>query len=107
VGLYAPGASYSTLPFCAPYRGPEGARDDLPQAFAEEENPLTLFGQPIVEGGRAAVQWWASLVENGKAVRLAGTSVLRPNDDGLVTDNWNTWNIADASDEPPDGWGQP
>ncbi len=58
-------------------------------------------------GRRAAVQWWASLVEDGKAVTLAGTSILTFDAEGPVVDQWDTWNVLDDKRrEPPEGWGR-
>lgn len=54
---------------------------------------------------RAAVEWWASLVEEGREITLAGTSVLRFGPDGLVIEQRDTWNQADGRSEPPGGGG--
>ena len=92
VALYAEGATFSTEPFRDPFVGPEGVRRYVTQAFAEEEQAVASFGQPIVEEDRAAVPWWASMIENGAPVTLAGTSLLRFDDNGLVVEQWDTWN---------------
>ena len=45
----------------------------------------------VVEGGRAAVEWWASWTENGHPLTLAGATMVAFDDDGLVariTDFW-------------------
>ena len=65
------------------------------------------FGQPIVDGDRAAVAWWASLTEDGREITLAGTSLLRFDADGLVADEWDTWNQADGRVAPTSGWTMP
>lgn len=57
-------------------------------------------------GRRAAVQWWASLVEEGKGVTLAGVSILTFDIEGLVVDQWDTWNTIAERREPPEGWGR-
>ena len=103
--LYAPGAIYSTAPFRTPYIGPEGALEYLRPVLAEESAVTAWFGEPVVDGDRAAIQWWASFLENGIEVTYAGTSVLRFNDVGLVVDEWDTWNQADGRLEPGEGWG--
>ena len=36
----------------------------------------------------------------------AGTSTLRFDADGLVLDEWDTWNEAEGRHEPADGWGR-
>ncbi len=102
--LYAPGAVYSTGPFRVPYRGPEGALAYLRPVLADESEVAALFGTPIVDGDRAAVQWWASMVEEGEPVTYAGTSVLRFDADGRVVDEWDTWNRSDGRLGPVGSW---
>ncbi len=106
VALYAGDAVYSSEPFRVPYRGQDGVRAYVSGAFAEEADVRAWFGQPIATGGRAAVQWWASLVEEGKGVTLAGTSILTFDSDGLVVGQWDSWNTIDERREPPEGWGR-
>ncbi len=106
VALYAEDAVYSSEPFRLPYRGRDGARAYVSGAFADEEDVRAWFGRPVVTGGRAAVQWWASLIEEGKGVTLAGISMLTFDSDGLVVDQWDAWNTIDDRREPPEGWGR-
>ncbi len=106
VALYADDAVFSSEPYRAPFRGRDGVRTYVAVAFAEEDDVRARFGQPIVTGERAAVQWWASLVEEGKGLTLAGTSILTFDDAGLVVDQWDTWNTIDERREPPEGWGR-
>jgi len=107
VALYHPTAVYSTEPYRQPHRGRVGARAYVGQAFADESEVRAWFGEPLVDGQRAAVPWWATLVESGRQITLAGTSVLRFDRDGLVVDEWDTWNMTDGWREPPAGWGEP
>jgi nuclear transport factor 2 (NTF2) superfamily protein len=106
VMLYAPGARFSTQAFREPYHGQEGVRQYVEQAFSEERDPRVWVGDPIVTGDRAAVEWWAAVVENGVEITLAGVSVLRFDQAGLVTEQWDSWNQGDGLREPPAGWGQ-
>lgn len=103
--LYAPSAVYSTEPFRDPYLGPAGALAYLTPVFAEEADVKARFGQPIVDGDRAAVQWWASFREDGAQMTYAGISILRFDGDGLVIDEWDAWNRIAGRREPPPGWG--
>ena len=75
-------------------------------AFAEESDVRAWFGEPVVDGDRAAVEWWATLREVGVEVTLAGTSVLRFDAEGLVTDQRDAWNMTAGRQEPPAGWGE-
>lgn len=92
VALYAPDARFSTHAFRAPYLGPVGVRTYVAQAFDEEREPKVWLGAPIVDGRRAAIEWWAALTENGVEITLAGVSVLHFNAAGLIAEQWDTWN---------------
>lgn len=106
VALYHPDVIFSTQPFRTPYRRQAGVREYVSQAFAEEEGQRVWIGQPVVDGDRASIEWWAALTENGIETTLAGTSVLRFDADGLVVEQRDTWNQADGRREPPDRWGR-
>jgi nuclear transport factor 2 (NTF2) superfamily protein len=106
VALYHPDAHFSTEPFRVPYRGTAGVRDYVQRAFDEERDPRVWVGDPVVGGDRAAVEWWASLLENGREITLAGTSVLRFDERGLVVEQRDSWNQADGLRSPPEGWGR-
>ena len=99
---YAPDALLSTEPFREPYRGIAGVRQYVTQALAEEADPRVWMSEPIVDGDRASVSWWASLRENGADITLAGTSVLRFDDGGLVVEQWDAWSQLDERRQPPD-----
>jgi ketosteroid isomerase-like protein len=106
VALYHADVVFSTQPFRIPYQGQAGVREYVSGAFAEEEGPRVWVGQPVVDGERASVEWWAALTENGVETTLVGTSVLRFDADGLVVEQRDTWNQADGRREPPEGWGR-
>jgi len=103
--LYAPRSTFSSEPFRVPFRGPGGVRDYTGRAFAEEAEVRAWFGSPVIDGDRAAVEWWAALRENGEEITLAGTSVLRFDADGMVVEQRDTWNRTAGRRQPPDGWG--
>jgi nuclear transport factor 2 (NTF2) superfamily protein len=107
VGLYAPAAWLSTEAFRTPYRGREGVRAYVGAVFAEEREPRVWTGAPVVGRDRAAVEWWAALVEDGREITLAGVSVLSFDADGLVIAQWDSWNQASGRRDPPVGWGDP
>jgi hypothetical protein len=61
-------------------------------AFAEQEAAECRFGAPIVEGVRAAVDWWGVVTStDGSIETLAGTSLLRFDDGGLVVEQRDVW----------------
>ncbi len=106
VALYHDDVVFSTQPFRTPYLRRAGVREYVSQAFAEEEAPQVWVGEPVVDGDRASIEWWAALIENGIETTLAGTSVLRFDAEGLVVEQRDTWNQVDGRREPPDGWGR-
>jgi SnoaL-like domain len=100
VALYADEAVYRALAF----RAPDGARGYLERVLAEGTEIECWFGEPIVSGNRAAVEWWGSWIENGTPLTLAGTTVLSFDADGLVVDHRDYWNEVDRREPPYAGW---
>jgi hypothetical protein len=50
------------------------------------------FGEPIVDGDRAAVEWSAeTTLKDGGTENLAGVSLLRFDEDGLVVEQRDFW----------------
>jgi nuclear transport factor 2 (NTF2) superfamily protein len=102
--LYQPDAPYRSSALAAPEPG--GARAYLRRQFAVEEDVQCVFGTPIVAGNRAAVEWWASWVEDGQTLTLAGTTLLRFAADGLVSDHVDYWVQAPGRQAAYPGWGR-
>ncbi len=99
---YAPRAVHFTEPFRDPARDAGDVRAYVERVFGEEDDPRVWIGEPIVDGDRAAITWWASLREAGADSTLAGTSVIRFDADGLVVEQWDAWNHLADRREPPD-----
>jgi hypothetical protein len=97
---YAPTATHFTSPFREPSGRATDVRAYVERTLAEEEDPRVWMGEPIVDGDRAAISWWASLREEGANSTLAGTSVLRFDADGLVVEQWDAWNQLDERRDP-------
>src|SRR5438046_2392085 len=85
--LYSDDVLYRALAFREPDRGLAGVRRYLTEEFALENDLECWFGEPIAAGDRAAVEWWASWIENGKPLTLAGTTLLRFDANGRVVDH--------------------
>ncbi len=67
-------------------------QDYLARVFAEEESARCRFGTPIVDGDQAAVPWTAQTrLTDGGTEDLAGVSLLRFRDDGLVVEERDFW----------------
>ena len=104
VSLYAERALYRALSFREPDRGPAGVRRYLTENFGVEEDVECWFGEPIVGDERAAVEWWATWIENGQRLSLAGATILRFDAAGLIVDHRDYWNMVDRREEPYQGW---
>jgi len=99
--VYTPDAVHRSHPF----REPQHPLDYARWAFAEEEGePDLWWGDPLVVGDRAAVEWWAVVVENGEPTSLAGTSWLRFGPDGRVFEQHDYWGTTPERTEPWPGW---
>jgi hypothetical protein len=102
--LYADDAAYRALVFREPNLGLTGVRRYLTENFGVEENVECWFGEPIWSGDRAAVEWWATWIENGQRLTLAGATVLRFGSDGLIVDHRDYWNQVEHREPPFEGW---
>ena len=78
--------------------------DYLRRVFAEESDITCRFGEPVVSGDRAAVEWWASWIKVGQPITLAGATMLRFDDEGKVVDHRDYWNEAPGWIAPYSGW---
>jgi len=90
----------------APFREPEPPIDYTRRVFPEARAEDVRFGEPVEEGDRAAVEWWAVLVTPaGEEQTLAGCSLLRFDGEGLVVEARDYWHMEPGRREPPTGWG--
>ena len=104
--LYAEDCVFRSHPFRNPHLGRAGARDYASWAFAEEESVRDVrFGTPIANGDRAAVEYWAVVVEDGAPVTIAGIAVIRFDAAGLVAEQHDYWAQEPSARTPWEGWG--
>jgi SnoaL-like protein len=104
VALYAEVVPYRALAFREADQGLAGVRGYLEREFGVETEIECRFGEPIVAGERAAVEWWASWDEGDRPLTLAGTTVLRFDAEGQVIDHRDYWNEVERREPPYDGW---
>ena len=95
--LYAEDAVYRSHPFREPEKS---ARDYALRAFADEELAECRFGEPVVDGDRAAVEYWAVLQADGDEETLAGIALLRFGADGRVVEQRDYWSMQPGRAEP-------
>ena len=102
--LYADPAVYRSPPFAQTYSGLAGVRRYLGENLPVEDNIECRFGEPVVSGDRAAVEWWGSWREQGQELTFAGVTVLRFDDQGKVTDHRDYDNHVERREAPYPGW---
>ncbi|HYT80610.1 MAG TPA: nuclear transport factor 2 family protein, partial [Actinomycetota bacterium] len=90
---YAEECEFRSHPFREAVHGRDGARQYALQAFTEEHSARPSFGEPIVApDGRAGVEYRAEITTpDGDNVTLAGVTVLRFDDEGLVIEHRDYW----------------
>ena len=86
--LYSPQALFHSHPF----RANEKPQDYVRWAFSDQREAECRFGDPLVDGDRAAVDWFAVVTSlDGSVETLAGTSLLRFDAGGLVVEQRDAW----------------
>jgi hypothetical protein len=96
--LYVEGAAFSSHPF----RTDETARAYVEWVFAGQESAECRFGEPIAAGDEAAVAWYGVVTSrDGSVETLAGVSLLRFDEDGLVVGQRDVWSSARGRHELP------
>jgi ketosteroid isomerase-like protein len=106
--LYAEDCVYRSSPFRPPHPGREGLTDYVRWAFeAEREVNEVRFGSPIVQGDRASVEYWTTILDEQNApATLAGCCVMRFGPDGKVSEARDYWHLQEGHTSPPPDWGQ-
>jgi SnoaL-like domain len=75
-----------------PFRPRQHWREYAEWAFAEQAEASCRFGTPVVDGERAAVDWWGVITtRDGTVETVAGTSLLRFGPDGYVVEQRDAW----------------
>ena len=100
--LYAQDAVF----YSHPLRPPQCPREYAEWVFGEQLHAECRFGEPIVSGDRAAVDWWGVITaHDGTVETVAGTSLLRFGLDGLVLEQRDAWGGEPGRRELP-AWAQ-
>jgi predicted SnoaL-like aldol condensation-catalyzing enzyme len=104
--LYAPDTRYRSEPFRDPHPGREGVLAYTRGAYATEADQDPRFGTPYADATAAAVEWWATMLEEGQPATLIGTSLLTFTADGLVATARDYWFLEPGAHPPFAGWGR-
>src|SRR4029450_12819891 len=85
--VYAEDASFRSEPF----RELQTPRAYAEWAFREQDEALCWFGEPIVAGDRAAVEYWGIVRFQGGDETIVGTAGLRVGPDGRGGEQRGPW----------------
>jgi ketosteroid isomerase-like protein len=101
--VYAEDCVFRSHPFREPYLGADGVVAYARWAFESELSADARFGEPVVDGDRAVVDYWALCVgTDGAEETIAGCSVLRFGDDGTVLEQRDYWAAGGGHHPPPE-----
>lgn len=112
VELFTEKAEYRSSPTTSPHRGRAEIAAYWRQATSTQRDLQLRFGQPVVDGNRVAVEWWALMRDpdwrpDAEEVTLPGCLVLRFADDGRCEELREYYNpLFGSKVAPPDGWGR-
>jgi SnoaL-like domain len=79
-----------------PFRPHAPPRAYVARALGDTEWAEPWFGEPMVAGDRAAVEWWAFAREGGTDVTIAGVSLLRFGAEGLVVEQRDVFALTEG-----------
>lgn len=92
--------------FSHPFRERQAPAEYAAWAFGEQSRAECRFGEPLVSGDRAAVDWWAVITaKDGSEESIAGTSLMRFDADGKVVEQRDVWAGEPGRHEQPH-WAQ-
>jgi ketosteroid isomerase-like protein len=103
--LFTEDGVYRSHPLREPHVGREGVRAYWTRATSTQEDLDLRLGEPVVEGSRAAVEWWATMRDGEEEITLPGILMLRFAADGRCEELRETWHFEPGRTGPPPGWG--
>ena len=103
--LFSEDANYRSFIFDEPHVGRAGVRDYWSEVTSTQSDVQVRMGRPIVEGRRAAVEFWTNMQNEGSEVTLVGCLLLTFDDDGLCQGLDEYYEFAPGRMDPPESWG--
>jgi ketosteroid isomerase-like protein len=106
VALFTEDAEYRSSPFRVPDTGSDGIHGYWTRATSTQEEADVVMGTPIVDGNKVAVEWWATMRDDGEEITLPGCLLLRFAPDGRCEALREYWHVEPGRHEPHPGWGE-
>jgi len=103
--LFTEDASYHSHPFRPVNQSRKSILDYTLGALDIGQVYEVRFGKPVVEGSRAAVEYWTTMKEKLEDVTLAGCIMLRFAKNGLCKELHDYWVLQTGRQQAPPNWG--
>jgi ketosteroid isomerase-like protein len=103
--LFTVNAVYRSQPFRASLLGRPEIAGYWASATRNQAGIEVKFGDPVVDGNRVAVEWWAIVNEKGQPSTEAGGLFL-VFENGLCAELREYWNLIEGKIPVPQGWGR-
>ena len=104
--LFTKDAVYRSSPFREPHVGTAAIQEYWAAAVGRQTERRVLIGRPIVEGRRAAAEWWTTFVDaEGGETTLPGILFLRFAPNGRCEELREAWSREPGRRPPHEGWG--
>ena len=104
--LFTEDATYHSHPFRPVTQGRKSILDYTLGALDVGHVYEVRFGKPVVEGSRAAVEYWTTMKEKVEDVTLAGCVMLRFAKSGLCKELHDYWVLQTGRQQVPLNWGR-
>ena len=103
--LFADDANYRSFIFDDPHVGRDGVRAYWNEVTSAQSDVQVRMGRPIVEGHRAAVEFWTNMKSDGEDVTLVGCLLLIFDGEGRCRSLDEYYEFGQGRIEPPGTWG--
>jgi ketosteroid isomerase-like protein len=104
--LFTADAVYRSHPFRPPLTGRDAIRGYWRESTSTQRDLDLRFGEPLVVRNRVVVEWWASMVEDGREITLPGCLLMRFRPGGRCHELREYWHVEEGRHGPPEGWGR-
>jgi len=104
--LFTEDAAYHSHPFRPMNQGRKSILDYTLGALDVGQVYEVRFGKPVVEGSRAAVEYWTTMKEKLNDVTLAGCIMLHFAKNGLCKELHDYWVLQTGKSQAPLNWGR-
>ena len=104
--LFTEEAAYHSHPFRPMNQGRKSILDYTLGALDVGQVYEVRFGKPVVEGSRAAVEYWTTMKEKLNDVTLAGCIMLHFAKNGLCKELHDYWVLQTGKSQAPLNWGR-